>query len=41
MPNGSVVTVTSVDDLILAIVASTQAVVTYPVYDGPPTSLPS
>lgn len=41
MPSGSVVDVTSIDDLILAIVTSVTAAVTYPVYDGPPTSLPA
>ena len=38
--NGSVTEVTSVDDLILAIVAAVSAAVTYEVYDGPPTNLP-
>jgi len=33
--------VTSIDDLIVAIVASVDAAVAYPVYDGPPTSLPA
>lgn len=37
---GKVVEVTSVDDLINAIVVSISAVVAYPVFDGPPTNLP-
>lgn len=42
MPFGAVVTdVTCIDDAINAIVATTKAAVTYPVFDGPPTTLPS
>jgi hypothetical protein len=41
MPNGSVVDVTSIDGLILAIVTSVTAAVTYPVYDGPLTRKPA
>ena len=40
MPGGSVTKVTSVDELIVAIVASVDAAVSYNVYDGPPTKLP-
>ena len=40
MPGGSVTDVTSIDALLLAIVAAVDAAVTYNVYDGPPTSLP-
>jgi hypothetical protein len=41
MPGGSVTDVSSIDDLILAIVATVTAAVDYPVFDGPITSLPS
>ena len=37
----AVTDITSIDDLIVAIVAAVEAAVTYPVYDGPPTSLPA
>ena len=41
MPNGSVTKVSDIDGFMLAIIAAVEAAVTYPVFDGPPTSLPA
>lgn len=41
MPNGSVTQVSDIDGVMLSIIAAVTAAVTYPVYDGPPTSLPA
>lgn len=41
MTNGKVLVVTDIHLVLTAIVAAVKAGVTYPVYDGPPTSLPS
>lgn len=41
MPLGGIVTdVSSIDPLLLALVAAVESAVTYPVFDGPPTALP-
>lgn len=41
MPNGSVTQVSDIDGVMNSVIAAITAAVAYPVYDGPPTSLPA